>query len=136
MSKLITLFFKYYCYITTGTLIIVALGFTGYDTTISYNTLWEVLISAFPTTIATILAYNVKADNPNLILRMGIHYVCLCIIMGFLGWKFGWISLSLPDIGLMCISVALVYAFTYLLSWLSDRENAKNINKALEEKYK
>ncbi len=136
MKKYINLFLRYFCYITTGSLIAVIFGFSISHSCPTLKTLWEILLCSLPATIATIITYNVKTDNFNLPIRMLIHYICLCLIMGTLGCLFGWISPNIMGMIFMCLCVAGVYAFTYLASYLSDRENAKNINKALEEKYK
>lgn len=136
MRKYINLFLRYFCYITTGTIIAVLIALSIYQESPTLDTLWEILVCSVPTSIATIVAYNVKTQNYNLPLRMIIHYVFLCVIMGVLGRLFGWIAPGGKGLVYMCLSVAGVYVFTYIVSYLSDIENAKNINKALEEKYR
>lgn len=137
MKKYISLFLKYYCFITTATLLVVACA-VGliYNAQADTSTLWQILVTSIPAALYTVIVFNVNAENMNYLFRMLIHYICLCVTMGFFGYKFHWIDFSLFGIVFMCICVAVVYAFTFLISWLSDRENAKNINKALEEKYK
>ena len=136
MKKYINLFLRYFCYITTGSLFAVIVGFTLGGANPTLKTLWEIPACSLPATLATILTYNEKAENYSLLLRIALHYVSLCIIMGVMGCWFGWITPSVIGIVFMCICVAGVYAFTYVVSYLSDKENARNINKALEEKYK
>ena len=135
MRKLFNTFLRYFCYITTGTLLAVLVGFSIYGADPSIVTLWEILICSIPTTIVTIVVYSVRMDKFNLPLRILIHYISLCIIVGSLGYLFGWLSHDLNGIVFLCLCVAGVYVFTYFGSYLADMENAKNINKALEEKY-
>ena len=136
MRKYISLFLRYFCFITTGTLIVTFIGFAITNSDPSLNTMWEILVSAIPATIATLVTYNVKTENFNLPVRMLIHYIFICVIMIGLGYLFGWIPLSPMGILFMCLCVAGVYLFTYIGSYITDKENAKSINKALEEKYK
>lgn len=137
MKNLFSQFIRYFCNITTGTLIVVALAYNlVYKTETSSIVLLQILISAIPTSLITVIIFNVKTENMNLFVRMIIHYLCICATMIVLGSLFNWIDLSTFGVLFMCLCVAFVYAFTYCIVWISNRENAKSINKALEERYK
>lgn len=137
MKNLFSQFIRYFCNITTGTLIVVALAYNlVYKTETSSIVLLQILISAIPTSLITVVIFNVKTENMNLFVRMIIHYLCICATMIVLGSLFNWIDLSTFGVLFMCLCVAFVYAFTYCIVWISNKENAKSINKALEERYK
>lgn len=135
MKKLILFFLKVFCYITTAVFIIVSLGFSFYGADPTVQTLRGILLCSFLSALSTVITYGIKPEDMNILLSTVIHYIFLCVIMGVIGYLYHWIAPNFAGIGSMCLYVAAVYAFTFTMSWLSDRENAKNINRALEEKY-
>lgn len=130
-------FIKWYFYITTGILVIVAANFALYGVkTIPRDTLWQILLSGFITTLVTILLAP-RANQSRVKEKIGmlIHYLGLCAAMIISGSWFGWIRLNQAGIRLMMISVALVYIIVYGVDYLLNRKQADEINQKLQEKY-
>lgn len=134
--KFFTEFCRYFVQITTGILIVCAVNFLLYGfEDMPGSTLWQILLSGFLTAIATAAAYSFEPKSTKqFILMTAIHYIVLCIIMIFLGNSFGWLSLNFAGIIMMAISVALVYAFTMLVTYLTSKKDADDLTKALESR--
>lgn len=128
---------KWFVYITTGILIVVAVNITlaGEEMMLS-KTLWEILLSAFLTTIVTVLLFSADETRQHVAyLNLVLHYLALCVVMIICGTWFGWIAFNLAGILLMTISVAAVYLLTFFAYAILDRRQAETINKRLKERY-
>lgn len=134
--KFFTELCRYFVQITTGILIVCAVNFLFYGSAdMPGSTLWQILLSGFLTALATAIAYSFEPKSTKqFILMTAIHYIVLCIIMIFLGNSFGWLSLNFAGIIMMAISVALVYAFTMLVTYLTSKKDADDLTKALESR--
>ncbi len=130
-------FIKWYFYITTGILFVVAgnLALVGAEK-IPGNTLWQILISGFITTLVTVtlLPREGKSKVPEWF-GIILHYLGLCVTMVISGYWFGWINLNPAGICLMMVSVALVYIIVFGVYYLLDVKQADEINRKLKEKY-
>lgn len=130
--------FKWFCYITTAILIVVAVNFImAGEETIPADTLWKMILAGFLTAIITLFLHpeenNTKGEG---LLKVFMHYAVLCVIMIACGCWFGWIAFDLSGILLMLISVAVVYAIVFGVHWIVDIRQADEINRRLKEKYK
>lgn len=130
-------YIKWYFYITTSILMVAALIFELYGVDrLPGQTLWQIMVSGFATTLLTILMVCVE----NLVTKGTVfvylaHYISLCAVMIPLGFWFGWINLNLQGIAIMLGAVAAVYLLTFGAYYLIDLRAAKQINQRLNEKY-
>ncbi|MBP0963908.1 MAG: DUF3021 domain-containing protein [Oscillospiraceae bacterium] len=139
--KFITEFLEYFVIITTGVLIICAINISLSEThgeSLEVGvTLWEIVGAGAATAFVTALVYRRECNTKKKFIAMVIiHYILICAIMIFMGVSFGWMDLNIGGIIMMTVSVALVYLFTYVISYISAKHQADEFNKALKEKYK
>ena len=130
-------FIKWFLYITVGILVVcgVSYGIAGVET-VTVDVFGMILVSAFVTTLATILILPREEDGKvKACVRFVLHYIILSVIMSFLGARFGWINFDLIGIGMMVIDVGLVYLLTFIIHYIIDIKQAGQINKRLQEKY-
>lgn len=134
--KFFTELCRYFVQITTGVLIVCAVNFLLYGAdNISGATLWQILLSGFLTAFATTIAYSFEPrSTKQFIMMTAIHYIVICIIMIFLGNSFGWLSINFAGVIMMVISVAVVYAFTMLITYFTSKKDADDLTKALENR--
>jgi len=134
--KFFTELCRYFVQITTGVLIVCTVNFLLYGSAdIPGSTLWQILLSGFLTAFATTIAYSFEPrSTKQFVIMTAIHYVVICIIMIFLGNSFGWLSLNFAGIIMMAISVAIVYAFTMLVTYFTSKKDADDLTKALENR--
>lgn len=130
-------YIKWYFYITTSILMVVALIFGLYGAkNLPGDTLWQILLSGFLTTLLTIVMVCVeKITSKGTVLVYVGHYISLCAVMIPLGVWFNWINLNLPGIAMMLGAVAAVYLLTFAAYYVIDLRAAKQINQRLKEKY-
>lgn len=139
--KFFTEFLKYFVIITTGVLLMCAVNVSFSETggtTLSLGvTLWQILGAGAVTALVTVLVFKRECSTKKQFIAMGvIHYILICVIMITLGVLFGWMDLNIGGIMMMTVSVALVYLFTYAVSYISAKHQADEFNRALNEKYK
>ena len=128
---------KWFLYITVGILIVcgISYGIAGIET-VTVNVFGMILLSAFVTALATVLILPKEEDGKvKSCIKYVLHYIALCVIMCFLGERFGWINFDLVAIGLMVIDVGLVYLLVFIAYYIIDVKQAGEINKMLREKY-
>ena len=130
--------FKWFCYITTGILIVVAVNFTmAGEGMLSVNTLWKIMLAGLLTTFVTLFLHPREFNSKGeILLKVFLLFVVLCVIMVGCGNWFGWIDLDFAGILLMAISVAIVYVIVFGVYWGADIRQADAINQRLKEKYK
>ena len=136
--KIFSDFIKWFLYITTCILIVVAANImiSGKDM-IPADTLWQVLLSGFLTTLVTVLLWAKEPGNIRSgIIRMLVHYIALCAVMIICGRWFDWMNLSPAGIVMMVISVAVVYALVVLADYWTGRKLADEINQKLKGRYR
>ena len=136
--KIIETTIKYFFYITTSILIVCAVVCGMYKYYQLPNTiLFDILLSGIVTTVITV-AFNLLGSLPKMpfVVNTLLHYICLCIVMILFGEHFGWLDYNVKGIAMMMVSVACVYAITFVFGYWMDDKKAKEINKRLQEKYK
>lgn len=130
-------FMKWFFYITTGILIVVAINFViaGEDA-IPTETLWQILLAGFLTAGVTVF-FHVGDSNrkSTALIRYALHYIALCIVMVACGHWFGWLEFDLAGIAMMMLSVAAVYFLSFVVYYMIDVKQAEEINQKLKEKY-
>lgn len=131
-------FMDWFVIITTGILIVCSINFALFgEDNIPQITLWGILLSGFITTVVTIFFWNMRAARVRaaMIITMLLHYICLCGVMILFGPMFGWMTLRVPDICMMCLSVAAVYIFSFSIDYMQGKRQADEMNQKLKEKY-
>ncbi len=134
--KYISEFIKYFCYITTGIIIVTGITVLPYGTIPSALVLQSVLAGAITALVTTIFLTGEPKSKKDMFLRFGLHYVSLCVIMVIIGFSFNWISRSIIGVIFMIVSVGVVYIFTTLSYVFTSRKEVNELNKALLEKYR
>lgn len=131
---------RYFVQITTGIIIICAVNFAvwGGDSDLPKDILWQILLSGAVTAVITeiIMILPEASTKKQFILYTVLHYAVLCVVMSVLGIMFGWASKTAAGVVLMCLSVAVVYAFTMALTYLTSKRDAENLTRLLRSKYK
>lgn len=129
-------FVKWFVIINTGIFIILIPNTWG-STSISPDNLWEALIASAVTSLITAIFFSInpKKEIPKIVVAamMAGHFVCLLAIMLFLGNAFGWIEFNQRGVLTMTLSVAGVYICAAVLSFVFGMQDAKKMNKALED---
>lgn len=133
--KYISEFIKYFCFITTGILIISGITVVNYDEIPPEICLQIVLAGAITALVSTIFLTGEPKSKMDMFLRMGLHYVSLCVIMVIIGIKFNWIPKSITGLIFMIVSVGIVYVFVTLSYVFTSRKEVDEMNKALIKKY-
>ena len=134
--KFITELLKYFVYITTGILLvfIVIMLLGGYES-IRTQTLMQIPLAAFVTALVTVIIYSKETMmKKEFNIRMAVHYLLLCVIMVIFGTAFGWVNLDIAGVITIVISTAAIYAFTFAGAYLSSKNEAEKLNKALKSK--
>lgn len=134
--KIFSNFIKWFMYINTGILIVVAINFllAGVDS-MPINTLWNIMFSALVTTIVTMCFCPREERKVKMPLQYIVHYLTLCAVMIFVGSMFGWIHFNAGGVIMMMVDVALVYAIAFVVYYMLDIRQADVINKKLKEIY-
>lgn len=133
MMKRLSEFVKYFAFITTGVVIAHAIVYSVCDIqSLHADTLWKILAAGAVTSLVTV-AFCVDSTGERKItpLMMICHYAAICVVMIIMGTWFGWMKLNALGILFMCITNAAMYGFTYLMSYLTGKRDADEINKAL-----
>lgn len=135
--KILGNFIKWFVYITVGILIVCGINYKlAGSETVPVDVFGMILLSAFVTTLATVLFSPREEDGKvKSCVKYVLHFIVLCVIMCFLGKRFGWIDYDLVGIGGMVIDVGLVYLLAFIAYYVIDIKQAKEINKMLQEKY-
>lgn len=135
--KILSLFIKFFLYITTGILIVCTINYQiSGNNLIPVETLWRILLSGFLTTVVTMLFFpKENKGKSTTFIQYFIHYGILCIVMMICGHWFGWMNFNLAGIIMMLVSVAIVYLLTFFSYYLLDLRQANEINQKLKEKY-
>ena len=130
-------FIKWFVYITVGILIVCGISYRmAGNEMVTVDVFWMILLSAFVTTLVSVLILPKEEEGK---VKSGIkfvlHYIVLCVIMCFLGERFGWIDYDLAGVVGMIIRVGVVYLLAFMAYYIIDIKQASDINKMLQEKY-
>lgn len=133
--KYISEFIKYFCFITTGILIISGITVVNHDEIPPEICLQIVLSGAITALVSTIFLTGEPKNKTDMLCRMGLHYISLCVIMIIMSFSFGWMERSIGGAVSMIVSVAIVYIFTTIAYVFTSRKEVREINEALQKKY-
>ncbi len=129
-------FLNLFTTITTAILIVVTvLNLSILETGINGYFLPQILLSGATTALVTaaFFTHEYKKTRGYLI-ATAVHFVCLCGIMIPFGIWFGWMSADIEDILMMTVSVAAVYAITWVVTYLGAKKEADELNAALKNR--
>lgn len=126
-------FFNHFTTITTGTVIVCAINMIINNIDVwEADILWHILIVGASTGIITALSFtDRKISKIQSIVRYIIHYILINVCVLFLGYTFGWYSLSFKGCLLMIGSIFMVYVFVFIITYVNEKKVANEINKAL-----
>lgn len=133
--KYISEFIKYFCYITTGIVIVTGITVLPFGTIPADLLLQSVLAGLITALVTTFFLTGEPKSKKDMFLRFGLHYVSLCVIMVIIGFSFNWIPRDILGVIFMVASVGAVYIFTALSYMFTSQKEVKELNKALNEKY-
>lgn len=137
--KRLSEFIKWYIYITISILVVCTIIFGAFSSgdTMPVDTLWQILLSGFLTTLVTILMVITECTKKYVsVIKYVLHYVLLCAVMILCGNWFGWIRFELYGVVMMAGAVAVVYILAFGVYYLIDLKQANEINQKLKEKYR
>lgn len=128
---------KWFLYITVGILIVCTISYSvAGNETVTVDIFWMILLSAFATALVTVFILPGEEDGKvKTCIKLGLHYIILCVIMCFLGEQFGWMDFNMAGVFGMIIKVGLVYFLAFMAYYIIDIKQASDINKMLQEKY-
>ena len=133
--KYISEFIKYFCYITTGIVIVSGITVLSDEMIPSATVLQSVLAGAITALVTTFFLTGEPKSKKDMFLRLTFHYISLCVIMVIIGFSFNWIPHSIMGVIFMIAAVGVVYIFTALSYMFTSQKEIKELNKALNEKY-
>lgn len=135
--KILGNFIKWFLYIAVGILIVCGVSYKmAGNETVTVDVFWMILLSAFVTTLISVLILPKEEDGKvKSGIKFGLHYIALCIVMCFLGERFGWVEFNMAGVVGMVIRVGLVYLLAFMAYYIIDVKQASDINKMLQEKY-
>ncbi len=133
--KYISEFVKYFCYITTGIVIVSGITVLSNEMIPSATVLQSVLAGAITALVTTFFFTGEPKSKKDMFLRLTFHYISLCVIMVIIGFSFNWIPHSIMGVIFMIAAVGVVYIFTALSYMFTSQKEIKELNKALNEKY-
>lgn len=84
--------------------------------------------------VTTATIQHEYSTNKGMILAFVCHYIFVSISMVGLGILFEWVRPVPKEIVLMLICVAFVYAFSFVMFYISLKREATQINAALKER--
>ncbi len=130
-------FIKWFVYITVGILIVCGISYRmAGNETVTVDVFWMILLSAFVTTLVSVLILPKEEEGKVMSgIKFVLHYIVLCVIMCFLGERFGWIDYDLAGVVGMIIRVGVVYLLAFMAYYIIDIKQASDINRMLQEKY-
>lgn len=136
MIKFFKGFLSFFTTITTAILIIVAvdIGISDYGT-MPDNLPLRIIAAGFITSAVTAAAFSIDIKTrKQYFIMTAVHYVLLCGIMSGLGIWFGWISAEVLGVLIMCGYVAAVYIIVFVITYLLQKKEADELNRALKER--
>lgn len=134
--RIISEFLKMFTYVTTGT----AIAFAAYTMVVGYemvavHSVAEIpIVGAIMSLITTAVMHREYSTNKSMIFALVCHYVFVSVSMVGLGILFEWVRPVPKEIALMLICVVGVYAFSFMMFYISLKREANQINTALKDR--
>lgn len=136
MLRYIKGFISFFTTITTAILMIGGINFLIFGgETLAVTTPIQILIAGAATALPTTLAFCTDFKRRrSFVIASILHFLSLCVIMNLIGVWFGWMSLSVGNLVMMIVDVAIVYAIVFALTYLLEKKEADELNRALRER--
>ncbi len=134
--KFISELIKYFCYITTGIVLVSGVSTMGNDTVPGITLMQTLLAGGVTALITTVLLFGEPKSKKDMFIRLGLHYVLLCAVMVVIGFWFRWVPRDILGVIFMVVSVGLVYVFTAITYMITSRREVNEMNRALWNKYR
>lgn len=130
-------FLKMFSYVTTGTAIAFAVYtlIVGYEMVSVYTVAEIPLVGIIMAFITTITIQREYSSTKGQIAAFVCHYIFVSASMVTLGILFKWVRPVSAEIILMLICVAFVYAFSFVMFFISAKRDAVKINDALKARF-
>ena len=126
-----------FAYVTTGTVI----AFAVYTAIIGVKEVPIIMVAEIPVAglvtalIATAMLFKEQRTRKGTAAVTVLNYILVSAAMVALGLLFGWIEPQIKQILLMLACVVFVYVFTFVISYLTLKKEADEINEALKNKF-
>lgn len=126
-----------FAYVTAGTVI----AFAVYTAIIGVKDVPIIMIAEIPLAgfvtafIATAMLFKEQRTRKGIAAVTLLNYIVVSAAMVALGLLFGWIELEIKQILLMLLCVVFVYAFTVIISYITLKKDADEINETLKNKF-
>lgn len=126
-----------FAYVTTGTVI----AFAVYTAITGVKEVPIIMVAEIPAAglvtalIATAMLFKEQRTRKGTAAVTVLNYIFVSAAMIVLGILFGWIEFEIKQILLMLVCAAFVYAFTVIISYLTLKQEADEINEALKNKF-
>lgn len=134
--KFLSELIKYFCYITTGIVLVSGVSTMGNDAVPGITLLQTLLAGGVTALITTVLLSGEPKSKKDMFIRLGLHYVLLCVVMIVIGFWFRWVPRDWLGALFMIASVAVVYLFTTVSYVITSRREVNEMNRALWNKYR
>lgn len=125
-----------FCFINTGSMIGAA-SFISifYGGQIEYsNLLWQIAsLSLIIAIFNTIFFSKDQLNKKEFIVRMIIHYILINVVIIGGSYIFDWNDNSINQIIGLMIIILCVYAFVFLVTYKSDKNDAEKLNEKISE---
>lgn len=126
-----------FSYITTGTLLAVAMFLTVFepDTSIPVKLLWQIVGVSFICALGNMLRYfHENYTRKQQIIRLVIHYLYINGVVLGCGYFFHWFfAESVIQILCMIVLIAVIYVTVSLAMWNKGKRESSQLNKHLRE---
>lgn len=136
MIETIKRFVLFFVIITTGILLVFGINTIRYET-IQTSHIWKIFIVSGITSLVTTIVFSIDPKKPMkrfvyVLIAIG-HILLLVAIVFFAGTKFEWFKFSWGGFLGVFGSVAIVYAFTAVISIILANKETRTLNDALSK---
>ncbi len=129
-------FLSFFTIITTAIVFVISLNYmTSADFAVPKSIMLQILAASLVTSLVTALGFAIDFKKAwHAVTASIVHFILLCVIMVFLGVWFGWNELNAKGVLSMVISVGIVYALVFAISYILMKKEADELNRALKER--
>ncbi|MEN6461876.1 MAG: DUF3021 family protein [Syntrophomonas sp.] len=137
IKALINAMVRTFFIVTAGIVVSIAVfcSVLAKDATFGVNIFWRILFLAALTTLPFLVLYSPRElSKKGLLIRQAIHLALLISILFYLGYIWGWITMSKPiQLALYLFLIIIVYLAVKLLVFQKDKKVANQLNIGLKK---
>lgn len=106
----------------------------GVDNRIPASVLWQIPLVSFLGALSTMIyPWDRSMTKKEFIIRVGLHYLLINAIVLGGGSFFGWFDIhELWQVGVMALSIAIIFVIISYYSWRKANREAENLNERLK----